>query len=87
MGDRTVTSPKHSADIPTPYYPIVFTPELPGEYAVRTEHEGQELTASFVAADRAEICLVQVGEPIRPVDTPTFDECPEGGGTDMHSGA
>jgi hypothetical protein len=64
-----MTVARHDDGIPTPYYPVVFTPPEPGDY---------EVVASFATkptpirvASRDEVSLVQVGDKMRPVVTPT----------------
>lgn len=69
-----ITTERHDAGIPTPYYPIVFTPDVTGSYRVETVVDGTPLEASFLVDPAETIGLVQVGEPVRPVETPTFDD-------------
>lgn len=69
-----IVSERRDEGIPTPYFPIVFTPDTPGSYRVETTVEGTLLEASFIVDPAETIGLVQVGEPIRPVVTPTFDD-------------
>lgn len=59
----------HEAEIPTPYYPLVITPAAPGEYTITSSLS--KLPVQFRAGDRSAIKLVQVGDAIRPVATPT----------------
>jgi hypothetical protein len=63
---------RHDADIPIPYYPLSFTPDEVGFYsAVLTLDGGDEVGAAFEVSDPAEVELVQPGEPMVPVETPT----------------
>lgn len=83
----SLTVDRHGDGIPTPYYPVVFTPPEPGDYEVRASFASEP--TPFKVADRSELSLLQVGEPMRPVITPTTadargvdpictrpDECP-----------
>ncbi|HEX7096707.1 MAG TPA: hypothetical protein VF183_12555, partial [Acidimicrobiales bacterium] len=65
-----MTVERHGDGIPTPYYPVVFTPPEPGEYEVHASFAKQP--TPFRVAARDELDLVQVGDPLRPVDTPTI---------------
>ncbi len=72
--DTTVTEgnvERHADGIVTPYYPVRFTPPEPGEY--RAVVPGLD-PVPFLVVDRSEVGLVQIGDPVRPVDTPTFDD-------------
>lgn len=62
---------RRTEGIITPYYPLVFTPEEPGQYVA--EVEGAD-PVPFLVVDQAEVPLVQIGDPMRPVDTPTVDD-------------
>ncbi len=77
MGDTVVADeryPAHRDGVITPYYPVVFTPPEPGDYEARLPDFPDALTVPFKVAPREEVSLVQVGDPMRPVDTPTFDD-------------
>lgn len=67
-------SERHDVGIPTPYFPIVFTPETTGSYRVEATVDGERLEASFLVDPSTTIDLVQVGDPMRPAETPTFDD-------------
>lgn len=62
---------RHGEPGVTPYYPLVFTPPVVGVYDV----DGPDLTGShrLRVADPESLTLVQVGDQMRPVDTPTID--------------
>lgn len=61
--------PRHNDGIPTPYYPVVFTPDAPGDYQAKPGFGTQALP--FKVTDRSQLQLVQIGDPMRPLDTPT----------------
>ena len=65
---------RHDDEIPTPHYPLGFTPEIPGTYAVEVNLDGETQRLDFVVADVGEVGLVALGDPMRAVDTPTFDD-------------
>jgi hypothetical protein len=60
---------RHGEGIPTPYYPVVFTPDAPGDYQAKGGFSKQ--TLPFKVSDRSQLKLVQIGDPMRPLDTPT----------------
>jgi hypothetical protein len=66
---ETLTVPKHDTGIPTPYYPVVFTPPEPGDYEIRSNLPGE--ATPFKVATRDQLSIVQIGDKLRPVDTPT----------------
>lgn len=70
----TAGAPRRVEGITTPYYPLEITAPGPGRYQARTTLAGEQLSAGFDVVDPSEVGLVQVGEPIRPVETPTFDD-------------
>ena len=59
----------HDDEISTPYYPLTAKFSEPGDYEVRAAFS--ELPVRFKAVPRDKVPLVQVGDPIRSVDTPT----------------
>ncbi len=66
-------SSRHDDGIITPYYPVVFTPPAPGEYvATLVDHPDVE-AVTFLVRERSEVSVPLVGDQIRPVDTPTFE--------------
>jgi hypothetical protein len=65
----SLTVPKHDANIPTPYYPVTFTPPEAGEYEILADFATEPTT--FKVTTREELGIVQVGDKLRPVDTPT----------------
>ena len=69
---ETQTVPGRGIGQFTPHYPLVFTPEQPGEYAARTEFG--EFDVPFAVVNRGDTTLFQVGDPIPAFRTPTFDD-------------
>lgn len=67
----TATVKRHAAEIPTPYFPLVFTPPEAGDYEVRAGFSTTPVP--FRVGTRDAVKLVQVGDPLRPVLTPTTD--------------
>ena len=65
----SLTVPRHDEGIPTPYYPVVFTPPEPGDYEVKASFA--EKATPFKVAAPGDLTLLQVGQPMRPVVTPT----------------
>ncbi len=65
----TSTVTRHATGIPTPYYPFTFTPTDAGEYEARAAFSAKPLP--FKVATRDTVKLVQVGDALRPVLTPT----------------
>jgi hypothetical protein len=59
----------HEDEISTPYYPLTMTLPEAGDYEIRAAFS--EIPVSFRASTRDKVPLVQVGDPVRPVDTPT----------------
>jgi hypothetical protein len=59
----------HDDEISTPYYPFTMTLPEAGDYEIRAAFS--ELPVGFRAAARDKVALVQVGDPMRSVDTPT----------------
>jgi hypothetical protein len=65
----TLTVARHDAGIPTPYYPVVFTPPAPGDYSIKASFAAEP--TPFKVAAPTDLTLLQVGQPMRPVVTPT----------------
>ena len=59
----------HDDEISTPYYPLTMTLPEAGDYEIRAAFS--EIPVSFRVSARDKVPLVQVGDQIRPVDTPT----------------
>lgn len=71
---ETFTVGRRSVDIPSPYFPLVFSPETAGVYTVDVAIDGETQRVEFGVAEPEAVGLVVPGEPLRPVDTPTFDD-------------
>ena len=66
---------RHDDGILTPIYPLRFTPEVAGTYELTLvgDEPRQVVVADAVhLAEDGGVPLVQPGDPMRPVDTPTF---------------
>jgi hypothetical protein len=68
----TLTVDRHDTGIPTPYYPVVFTPPAAGDYSIKASFAAER--TPFRVSARDEVNLVQIGEALRPVETPTTDD-------------
>lgn len=69
-----VVLPRRSEQIPRHYYPLVFEPTETGTYTMTGEFEDEDLSITFKVADPADVELVKLGEPMRALDTPTFND-------------
>ncbi|MEL7208402.1 MAG: hypothetical protein AAGK32_09260, partial [Actinomycetota bacterium] len=68
---ESITATAQSEGIPTPYYPVLFTPPEPGGYDITTTFEGTELTPrGFIVSDPSEVSIPGPGDAMIPVDTP-----------------
>ncbi|MFQ5557538.1 MAG: hypothetical protein ACE5GB_08550, partial [Acidimicrobiales bacterium] len=63
----------HADGIATPYYPVIFTPGAVGQYVATVEGTSAD-PVPFTVVDPEEVGIVQIGDPMRPVATPTFDD-------------
>ena len=59
----------------TPYFPVVFTPEVAGQYVVVSDYG--EVESWFGVVERDQVSVPQIGDALPPFATPTFDN-PEG---------
>ena len=59
----------HDDEISTPYYPMTMTLPEAGDYEIRAEFS--EVPVGFRASARDKVPLVQVGDPVFSVETPT----------------
>jgi hypothetical protein len=76
-GEEVAVAPSvtpRSDGLPRPYFPLAFTVDAPGVYTAITEVDGAPLESSFQVLTPAEVRLPQVGEPMRPFDTPTVGD-------------
>jgi hypothetical protein len=65
----TETLRQHSAGIPTPYYPLTHTFAAPGDFEATIS--GSSVPAPFKIVDPGASKVIQIGETMRSVDTPT----------------
>jgi len=61
----------HHDGTPIAYYPIRATFPAPGTYVIELGIEGTHTTQAVQVSDPKDVHLVQRGQPMRPVDTPT----------------
>lgn len=74
-GDQVVFAgpvDRHGEPNAIPYFPLVFTPPSTGDYSVRGA--GLPGRHRLRVTDAAKLGLIQVGDPMRPVDSPTLDD-------------
>lgn len=64
---------RHDDGIITPYYPVEFIPPQPGQYEASLPDFPEVDPVMFVVRDRSEVTIPLVGDPLRSVDTPTFE--------------
>lgn len=69
-----VTLTRHGAGVPVPYYPLRFDAPDAGVYVLQAEVGGEAQRTEFQVAEADSLNLIRVGDPLRPVDTPTFDD-------------
>lgn len=73
VGDPIVV-PAHSDGVPLPYFPLITTFEEPGLWTVTTELDGAPATQAIQVSEPGDVPLVQPGQQMRPLDTPTVDD-------------
>lgn len=66
-----VEATRRSEGIPTPYYPLRFTPEEEGIWTTTAEVDGQEVVASFSVDPAADVSVLARGTAVPPVETAT----------------
>jgi hypothetical protein len=66
-----VTIPRHADGVPIGYYPLVTTFDQAGTWTVSTELDGQTVEQAFRVEAPGGSSIVQVGEAMIPVSTPT----------------
>lgn len=71
--ERVEVAPR-SQGVPRAYVPLRFTPPEPGIYDVIGEYEGAELPANIQVVERGDLALVQVGDAMPNVTTPTVED-------------
>ena len=69
-----VALPRHADQIPRHYYPLIWEPDETGAWELTGEFEDEALSVSFMVAEPADVELIKIGEQMRAVDTPTFDD-------------
>ena len=69
-----VTLTKHIEGLAVPHYTLLFDAPHAGMYVLEAEVSGQAQRSEFRVAESDEVRLVQIGDPLRSVDTPTFDD-------------
>ena len=72
----SATVARHGAGQATPYYPFWFTAPDPGDFVVEASVGGAALAEvhHLRLADPTNLALVQVGDPLPTVATPTLDD-------------
>lgn len=72
----SATVARHGAGQSTPYYPFLFTAPAPGDFVVEASVDGIALPDAhhLRLADTADLDLVQVGDRLPAVATPTLDD-------------
>ncbi len=65
---------RYAEGTPIAYYPLFTTFDEPGIWGLTTTVDGQESTQSFQVQEPGQVALVQPGQPMVPVDTPTVDD-------------
>ena len=66
-----ITIPRHADGVPIGYYPLVTTFDQAGTWTVSTELDGQTAEQAFQVEAPGGSSIVQVGEAMIPVATPT----------------
>ena len=66
-----ITIPRHADGVPIGYYPLVTTFDQAGTWTVSTELDGQTADQAFRVEAPGGSSIVQVGEAMIPVSTPT----------------
>ncbi|HJM97988.1 MAG: hypothetical protein QF596_08445 [Acidimicrobiales bacterium] len=64
---------KYGEGIPTPYFLLEFVSNEVGLHKLSVEYGNELQSISFLVVERDEVDLVQVGDPMRIADIPTFD--------------
>jgi hypothetical protein len=73
VGDP-ITVESHADGVPTPYFPLIATFDRPGLWTATVDLDGKETSQVFTVDERANVSLLQVGETLPRVDTPTEDD-------------
>lgn len=67
----SVEAGRRDQGVPTPYYPVRFTPEEEGIWTALVEVDGQEAEASFSVSPAADVPVIARGATVPPIETPT----------------
>lgn len=70
----SITVARRIAEIPRPYYPLVFTPPQPGLYTIRTNIESGEIETEITVKDKDEAGVPAAGAEMVKFDTPTTED-------------
>lgn len=68
---------RHAKGLPRAYFPLRFTVEEPGVYAGRAEVQGETLEMAIKVDAAEDVPVVQVGQPLPAVATPTTADARE----------
>jgi hypothetical protein len=69
-----IVVPAHQDGVPVPYFPLRATFDRPGLWTARAEIDGAPATQTFQVSEPGDVALVQPGQAMRPVETPTVDD-------------
>lgn len=65
---------RHAEGLPRGYFPLVFDAPEPGIYTARTDIGGEAAEMSMKIDTAADVRVVQLGDALPAVDTPTVDD-------------
>jgi len=65
---------RRTKGIITPYFPLVMTFDAPGEFVAELPDHPTVGSVPFLVADRADVEIPQVGDPLPSAPTPTVDD-------------
>jgi hypothetical protein len=65
---------RFAAGTPIGYYPLFTTFDQPGIWGLTTVLDGEESTQNFQVQEPSQVALIQPGQAMVPVTTPTFDD-------------
>lgn len=70
IGDP-LTVKRRQDGAPLPFYPLRTSFPEPGSYAIKATIDGYATGADIVVGKQSDVLLVQPGDPMRPIETPT----------------
>ncbi|CAB4599027.1 unannotated protein [freshwater metagenome] len=73
IGDPVVLT-RHQDGTPIGYYPLITTFDTVGTWSIITDLDGREVSQSFAVQTPASVPLIQPGQPMPSVLTPTVDD-------------